>query len=70
MAGLKTASGEAIDGSFELHVELDPPRLSLLYEQTRWALLGDEFDCTEEEALLFAALQGTKTTRIHPKTHP
>ncbi|KAK2510288.1 hypothetical protein Q9233_017891, partial [Columba guinea] len=37
--------------------KLDPPRLSLLYEQTRWALLGDEFDCTEEEALLFAALQ-------------
>ncbi|XP_071657594.1 fermitin family homolog 3-like [Patagioenas fasciata] len=41
----------------DLDPQLDPPRLALLYEQTRWALLGDEFDCTEEEALLFAALQ-------------
>ncbi|XP_074427674.1 fermitin family homolog 3-like, partial [Larus michahellis] len=32
-------------------------RLALLYEEARWALLREEIDCTQEEMLLFAALQ-------------
>ncbi|NWQ70709.1 URP2 protein, partial [Neopipo cinnamomea] len=32
-------------------------RIALLYEQARRALLAEEIDCTEEEMLLFAALQ-------------
>ncbi|NWH73738.1 URP2 protein, partial [Piaya cayana] len=35
----------------------DARRLALLYEQGRWELLHGEIDCTQEEALLFAALQ-------------
>ncbi|XP_027487075.1 fermitin family homolog 3-like [Corapipo altera] len=40
---------------------LDPQegglRIALLHEQARGALLAEEIDCTEEEMLLFAALQ-------------
>ncbi|XP_069738727.1 fermitin family homolog 3-like [Phaenicophaeus curvirostris] len=46
---------------FPLGLELDPQRdarrLALLYEQGRWELLSGEIDCTQEEALIFAALQ-------------
>uniref|UniRef100_A0A663FIF9 FERM domain containing kindlin 3 n=1 Tax=Aquila chrysaetos chrysaetos TaxID=223781 RepID=A0A663FIF9_AQUCH len=48
---------------FKYHcfLDLDPQRdrlrLALLYEQARWALLTEEIDCTEEEMMLFAALQ-------------
>ncbi|XP_064293509.1 fermitin family homolog 3-like [Phalacrocorax carbo] len=41
----------------DLDPQRDAPRLALLYEQARWALLTEETDCTEEEMLLFAALQ-------------
>lgn len=32
-------------------------RLTQLYEQARWDLLTEEIDCTEEEMMVFAALQ-------------
>lgn len=35
-------------------------RLTLLYEQARWAILLEDIDCTEEEMMLFGALQVTK----------
>ncbi|NXA15498.1 URP2 protein, partial [Sapayoa aenigma] len=41
-------------------MRLDPQdglRIALLHEQARGALLAEEIDCTEEEMLLFAALQ-------------
>ncbi|XP_040437403.1 fermitin family homolog 3-like isoform X2 [Falco naumanni] len=41
----------------DLGPQQDSPRLALLYEQARWALLTEEIDCTEEEMMLFAALQ-------------
>ncbi|XP_074713660.1 fermitin family homolog 3-like isoform X2 [Strix uralensis] len=41
----------------DLDPERDELRLALLYEQARWALLTEEIDCTEEEMMLFAALQ-------------
>ncbi|XP_041969966.1 unc-112-related protein-like isoform X2 [Aricia agestis] len=35
----------------------DAPRLNQLYQQARWQVLNQEVHCTEEEMLLFAALQ-------------
>nr|XP_053613941.1 unc-112-related protein-like isoform X3 [Plodia interpunctella] len=35
----------------------DAPRLNQLYQQARWQILNQEVHCTEEEMLLFAALQ-------------
>lgn len=38
-------------------LQTDPVRLTQLYEQARWDLLLEETDCTEEEMMVFAALQ-------------
>lgn len=35
----------------------DATRLNQLYQQARWQILNQEVQCTEEEMLLFAALQ-------------
>ncbi|MEE6528417.1 hypothetical protein FKM82_030693, partial [Ascaphus truei] len=35
----------------------DAVRINLLYEQARWAVLLEETECTEEEMMVFAALQ-------------
>ncbi|KAM9211290.1 fermitin family homolog 3-like [Leptosomus discolor] len=43
--------------ALELDPQRDGLRLALLVEQGRGALLAEELDCTEEETLLFAALQ-------------
>lgn len=37
--------------------QYDEVRLSQLYEQARWAILLEDNDCTEEEMMLFGALQ-------------
>lgn len=37
--------------------QCDAPRLNQLYQQARWQILNQEVHCTEEEMLLFAALQ-------------
>uniref|UniRef100_A0A8C9PMT6 Fermitin family member 3 n=1 Tax=Spermophilus dauricus TaxID=99837 RepID=A0A8C9PMT6_SPEDA len=42
---------------FDLDPKADPVRLTQLYEQARWDLLLEEIDCTEEEMMVFAALQ-------------
>ncbi|KAK2816262.1 hypothetical protein Q7C36_022533 [Tachysurus vachellii] len=42
---------------YDLAPQLDAVRLTQLYEQARWAILLEEIDCTEEEMMLFAALQ-------------
>ncbi|ETN77888.1 FERM central domain protein [Necator americanus] len=42
---------------FDLNPKYDPVRINQLYEQAKWSILLDEFDHTEEEASLFAALQ-------------
>lgn len=42
---------------FDLDPKTDPVRLTQLYEQARWDLLTEEIDCTEEEMMVFAALQ-------------
>lgn len=43
---------------FELSARAqDAARLNQLYQQARWQILNQEVHCTEEEMLLFAALQ-------------
>uniref|UniRef100_A0AC34R9U2 Band 4.1 domain-containing protein n=1 Tax=Panagrolaimus sp. JU765 TaxID=591449 RepID=A0AC34R9U2_9BILA len=42
---------------FDLNPKYDPVRINQLYEQAKWSILLDEFEHTEEEANLFAALQ-------------
>ena len=42
---------------YDLDVKSDPVRINLIYEQAKWQLLNEGIDCTEEEMMLFAALQ-------------
>ncbi|XP_037666845.1 fermitin family homolog 1 isoform X2 [Choloepus didactylus] len=42
---------------FDMNPKYDAVRINQLYEQARWAILLEEIDCTEEEMLIFAALQ-------------
>lgn len=42
---------------FDLNPKSDAVRINQLYEQAKWQLLNEELDCTEEEQLMFAALQ-------------
>ncbi|XP_014243585.1 unc-112-related protein-like [Cimex lectularius] len=42
---------------YDLNPKIDAVRINQIYEQAKWQLLNDELDCTEEEALMFAALQ-------------
>lgn len=42
---------------FDLNPKYDAVRINQLYEQAKWQLLNEELDCTEEEMLMFAALQ-------------
>lgn len=42
---------------YDLNAKTDAVRINQLYEQAKWQLLSEEIDCTEEEALMFAALQ-------------
>ena len=45
---------------YDLNAKSDPVRINLIYEQAKWQLLNEEIDCTEEEMMLFAALQVRK----------
>lgn len=40
-----------------LCVQYDAIRINQLYEQSKWAILLEEIECTEEEMMMFAALQ-------------
>ncbi|OQV24229.1 Protein unc-112 [Hypsibius exemplaris] len=42
---------------YDLNAKFDVKRINQIYEQARWMLLAEELDCTEEEMMLFAALQ-------------
>ncbi len=37
--------------------QYDMVRINQIYEQAKWALISEEVDCTEEEMMMFAALQ-------------
>ena len=47
---------------YDLNPKCDSVRINQLYEQAKWQLLNEEIDCTEEEVLMFAALQVPKQT--------
>lgn len=42
---------------YDLNPKADPVRINLIYEQAKWQILNEGIDCTEEEMMLFAALQ-------------
>ncbi|KAM4720746.1 fermitin family homolog 3 [Rhinophrynus dorsalis] len=42
---------------YDLDPKMDAVRINLLFEQARWAVLLEETECTEEEMMVFAALQ-------------
>ena len=42
---------------YDLNSKYDANRINQIYEQARWQILNEEIDCTEEEMMLFAALQ-------------
>ncbi|KAK7788445.1 hypothetical protein R5R35_006978 [Gryllus longicercus] len=42
---------------YDLNPKYDSVRINQIYEQAKWQLLNEELDCTEEEMLMFAALQ-------------
>lgn len=42
---------------YDLNPKYDSIRINQIYEQAKWQLLNEEIDCTEEEMLMFAALQ-------------
>ncbi|XP_008325083.1 fermitin family homolog 3b [Cynoglossus semilaevis] len=42
---------------YDIEPKYDVVRLTQLYEQARWAILLEDIDCTEEEMMLFGALQ-------------
>ncbi|XP_072293765.1 fermitin family homolog 3b [Eucyclogobius newberryi] len=53
----------------EIEPKHDVVRLTQLYEQARWAILLEDIDCTEEEMMLFGALQYhiNKVTQSEPQ---
>lgn len=42
---------------YDLNPKYDSSRINQIYEQARWQILNEEVDCTEEEMMLFGALQ-------------
>lgn len=42
---------------YDLNPKYDAIRINMIYEQAKWAILNEEIDCTEEEMVMFAALQ-------------
>ncbi|NXG30108.1 FERM1 protein, partial [Dromaius novaehollandiae] len=49
---------------FDLNPKYDAVRINQIYEQARWAILLEEIDCTEEEMLIFAALQAYHVSKL------
>ncbi|BFZ07663.1 hypothetical protein BsWGS_10702 [Bradybaena similaris] len=42
---------------YDLNPKYDAIRINQIYEQAKWSLISEEIDCTEEEMMVFAALQ-------------
>ena len=42
---------------YDLNPRYDSVRINMIFEQAKWQILNEEIECTEEEMLLFAALQ-------------
>ena len=52
---------------YDLNTKFDSNRINQIYEQARWQILNEEIDCTEEEMMLFAALQLQVRFKINTK---
>jgi len=52
---------------YDLNAKHDAVRINQIYEQAKWQLLNEELDCTEEEMLMFAALQVIISPRLDDK---
>nr|CAD7458813.1 unnamed protein product [Timema tahoe] len=55
---------------YDLNPKYDSVRINQIYEQAKWQLLNEEIDCTEEEMLMFAALQVSNDFIIGSETYP
>ena len=55
---------------YDLNPKSDPVRINLIYEQAKWQILNGVIDCTEEEMMLFAALQVILIEKPAPKPEP
>lgn len=42
---------------YDLNFKYDAVRINLIFEQAKWQILNEGIDCTEEEMMLFGALQ-------------
>lgn len=42
---------------YDLNPKYDPVRINQAYEQAKWSLISEEIECTDEEMVMFAALQ-------------
>lgn len=42
---------------YDLNPKLDMARINQIYEQAKWSLLTEEIECTEDEMMMFGALQ-------------
>ena len=40
-----------------LSFQYDAVRINQIYEQAKWSIMAEEIDCTEEEMMMFGALQ-------------
>ena len=40
--------------------QYDAVRINQIYEQAKWSIMAEEIDCTEEEMMMFGALQVRK----------
>lgn len=49
---------------FFCRYQYDPIRINQIYEHAKWSMMAEEIDCTEEEMMMFAALQ----VRMAPPT--
>lgn len=52
---------------YDLNPKTDAVRINMIYEQAKWQLLAEEIDCTEEEMLMFAALQVPLLLELYEK---
>lgn len=66
VCGSPTVCVCVVDG-LSVPVQYDAVRLTQLYEQARWAILLEDIDCTEEEMMLFAALQVEILHRLYKR---
>lgn len=47
-----------------ISLQYDMVRINQIYEQARWSVVSEEIDCTEEEMIMFAALQVIKKKKF------